>query len=228
MALQGMRPGWDAAAAAALASRLVGGVGLPAVLRAGGDAGSEGGRAVLVRSLHASMRSSCPSCPLLAHSRPRSSRTYGRILSPPRSSAPSTVWRAAVRWLEKWPQNKKNNIVLCVPPSQVWRPPTATATATATTQWGLIMPWSGRRRLLVAGPEQALAAFRAELTAVRPAYLAELRLEVAIESSAQCSTQLFGLDGGCKLEQPKVLPLRDIFSAIESMPMWLAEVWRSR
>ena len=43
MALQGMRPGWDAAAAAALASRLVGGVGLPAVLRAGGDAGSEGG-----------------------------------------------------------------------------------------------------------------------------------------------------------------------------------------
>ena len=121
MALQGMRPGWDAAAAAALASRLVGGVGLPAVLRAGGDAGSEGGRAVLVRSLHASMRSSCPSCPLLAHSRPRSSRLYGRILSPPRSSAPSTVWRAAVRWLEKWPQNKKNNIVLCVPPSQVWR-----------------------------------------------------------------------------------------------------------
>ena len=133
-----------------------------------------------------------------------------------------------MRWLEKWPQNKKNNIVLCVPPSQVWRPPTATATTTATTQWGLIMPWSGRRRLLVAGPEQALAAFRAELTAVRPAYLAELRLEVAIESSAQCSTQLFGLDGGCKLEQPKVLPLRDIFSAIESMPMWLAEVWRSR
>ena len=119
MALQGMRPGWDAAAAAALASRLVGGVGLPAVLRAGGDAGSEGGRAVLVRSLHASMRSSCPSCPLLAHSRPRSSRLYGRILTPPRSSAPSTVWRAAVRWLEKWPQNKKNNIVLCVPPSQV-------------------------------------------------------------------------------------------------------------
>ena len=107
MALQGMRPGWDAAAAAALASRLVGGVGLPAVLRAGGDAGSEGGRAVLVRSLHASMRSSCPSCPLLAHSRPRSSRLYGRILTPPRSSAPSTVWRAAVRWLEKWPQNKK-------------------------------------------------------------------------------------------------------------------------
>ena len=72
MALQGMRPGWDAAAAAALALRLVGGVGLPAVPRAGGDAGSEGGRAVLVRSLHASMRSSCPSCPLLAHSRPRS------------------------------------------------------------------------------------------------------------------------------------------------------------
>ena len=121
MALQGMRPGWDAAAAAALASRLVGGVGLPAVLRAGGDAGSEGGRAVLVRSLHASMRSSCPSCPLLAHSWPRSSRLYGRILTPPRSSAPSTVWRAAVRWLEKWPQNKKNNIVLCVPPCGVSR-----------------------------------------------------------------------------------------------------------
>ena len=95
--------------------------GSPCVPRAGGDAGSEGGRAVLVRSLHASMRSSCPSCPLLAHSRPRSSRTYGWIRSPPRSSAPNTVWRAAVRWLEKWPQNKKDNIVLCVPPSQVWR-----------------------------------------------------------------------------------------------------------
>ena len=74
-----------------------------------------------MRSTHASMRSSCPSCPLLAHSRPRSSRTYRRIRSPPRSSAPNTVWRAAVRWLEKWPQNKKINIVLCVPPSQVWR-----------------------------------------------------------------------------------------------------------
>ena len=38
-----------------------------------------------MRSTHASMRSSCPSCPLLAHSRPRSSRTYSRIRSPPRS-----------------------------------------------------------------------------------------------------------------------------------------------
>ncbi len=90
------------------------------------------------------------------------------------------------------------------------------------------MPWSGRRRLLVAGPEQALAAFRAELTAVRPAYLAELRLEVVIESSAQCSTQLFGLDGGCKLGQPEVVPLRDVFSAIESMPMRLAELRRGQ
>ena len=31
MALRGMRPGWDAAAAAALAPRLVGRVGLPVV-----------------------------------------------------------------------------------------------------------------------------------------------------------------------------------------------------
>ena len=94
---------------------------------------------------------------------------------------------------------------------------------------GRLMPWSGsRRRLLVAGPDQALAAFRAELAAVRPAYLAELRLEVVVESSAQCSTRLFGLDGGCKLRQPAVLPLRDIFAAVESMPMRLAEVRRRR
>eukprot|EP01043_Picozoa_sp_COSAG02_P013951 COSAG02_NODE_566_length_20219_cov_13.531759_11_plen_100_part_00 len=43
MALQGMRPGWDAAAAAALASRLVGGVGLPAVLTGPDPAGFRGG-----------------------------------------------------------------------------------------------------------------------------------------------------------------------------------------
>ena len=119
MALRGMRPGWGAAAAAAAPLRLVAGVGVPGGGVSAGDPGVCGGRAFLVRSHRASMRSSCPSCPLLAHSRPRSSRLYGRILSPPRSSAPSTVWRAAVRWLEKWPQNKKNNIGLCVPPSQV-------------------------------------------------------------------------------------------------------------
>ena len=41
----------------------------------------------------------------------------------------------------------------------------------------------------------------------------------ATKRSAQCSTQLFGLDGGCKLGQPEVVPLRDVFSAIETMQM---------
>ena len=101
----------------------------------------------------------------------------------------------------------------------------------ASFQHLITMSWlgGGKRRLLVAGPEAQLAEVRAQLAAIPAGYLAELRLDVKLDcTAAQCSTMLFGLDGGCKIREAKILSMQEILSAIESMPMRRAEVRRGR
>ena len=77
---------------------------------------------------------------------------------------------------------------------------------------------SACRRLRLAGPPEHLAVLREQLEA-KAEYVRELRLSVELESAASALTVLTGIDGGVKLREAKLVPLEDIFSVIEAMPM---------
>ena len=80
----------------------------------------------------------------------------------------------------------------------------------------------------MSAPAAQLAELQKQLTD-HSAYVTDLRLKVETTAvpSANTRTVLVGFDGGTKMDRPVVVPLAEVFAAIESMPMRMAE-WRNR
>ena len=85
------------------------------------------------------------------------------------------------------------------------------------------MPWSDVRVLRVIAPAPELRELEDNL-ASQAAYVADLRLKVETTVSDRARTMLVGFDGGTKMDRPVVVPLAEVFAAIESMPMRVAEM----